>query len=212
MPVTPDPNAPSSIYKVELYSEVNGVFCRNTFHVWLNVPVSDAALVSIRFDTVMLPSIQQVTSAYVTFLRSQTTLVTGNYPDAWTTFYDNKFGNVAAIPADPRLCVYWHLRSNVAPSEHYTGGNFLSGIPSNYVQGAPKLNEAGVLAHRNALDFLVSTLGKNPTDPFLRWGIFSRTLFVANPNAPWFWFQPISNGYVRNRVASLRTRRPRGPF
>jgi hypothetical protein len=67
-------------------------------------------------------------------------------------------------------------------------------------------------AHKQLADSLVVFFGKNGTNPYLHWGVFSRRLHAEHPEDEIFYWFPVTKVYIRPLLSMLRTRRLRPPF
>jgi hypothetical protein len=205
-------NPASAIYRSEYYYVVRGIMCRNSFHHYTEVPAGRAEFINQQVLSKMIVPILELQSAYITPIQLTTTLVTGNFQDSYAYFMQTESGLIAATAEDPRLGVYVKIETSAGARDHFTGGCNIAGIPQNWTQNAPVLEDAGRTAFRNKFDFMVTQIGAGNNASPIKWVVFSRTLFEANPNDPGFWSERVSHIGVRRYLLSLRTRRPRPDF
>ncbi len=202
-------NPASAIYRTEYYYVVRGVMCRNSFHHYTEVPAGRAEFINQQVLSKMISPILELQSAYITPIQLRTTLVTGNFQDSYAHFFQTETGLIAATPEDPRLGVYVKIETAAGARDHFTGGCNIAGIPQNWTQDSPVFHEQGVNSFRNKFDLMVTQIGAGNNASPLKWVVFSRTLFEANPNDPGFWSERVSHVGVRRLLLSLRTRRLR---
>lgn len=202
-------NPAAAIYRTEYFYLVRGVMCRNSFHHYTEVPAAGAMYVNQMVFSKMIVPIFEVQSAYITPVQLVTSLQTGNFPDSYAYFFAGETGLVAATPCDPRLGAYIKIQTDAFAREHYSGGCNLTGLPQSWTMDSPVLHDAGVTAIRNLFDLFVTTMGKGNNASVIKWVVYSRTLFEANPNDPTFWSERVSHIGVRRQLLTLRTRRPR---
>jgi len=202
-------NPASAIYRTQYYYSVRGVLCRNSFHHYTEVPGAGAMYVNQQVLSKMIVDLLEVQSAYIAPIQLTTSLLTGNFQDSYAHFFQGETGGIAATPEDARLGVYIKIETDHIARDHFTGGVNIAGIPQNWTIDSPVLHSEGVTRFRNLFDNYVARMGAGNNAALIKWVVFSRTLFEANPLDPQFWSQRVSHCGVRRWLLSLRTRRPR---
>lgn len=202
-------NPAGAIYRTEYFYLSRGIMCRNSFHHYTELPGAGAQFINQQVFARMVVPIFGVQSAYITPVQLVTSLQTGNFPDSYAHFFTGETGLIAATPSDPRLgCLIKH-ETDAFAREHYTGATNLGGLPQNWTQDSPVFHDSGVIAVRNLFDSFVAGMGKGNNASSIKWVVYSRTLFEANPSDPQFWSERISHIGVRRQLVTLRTRRPK---
>lgn len=199
-------------YEVEVVYRVNDIFCRNVFHFIAKIPGATSTSVVEFFDANFTDSIRLLMSSEVTFIQSRGWLLNDPIADSYSKFHEGKIGNRPVSAIDPRICIYVNLRGTPNRGNFSNGGLFISGIGSDWAQQAPKVVQDVQHAFQLVIDNLVASFGAVNNVAPLRWGILSRRIKSDPSKQLLDYFFPVSEAHVRPYFASLRTRRPRGPF
>jgi hypothetical protein len=202
----------NDIYLVEVISNLNGVFCRNTFHFKVTFPAGNAQWLTEYFHANFFEPLQHLSGFDLQYLAIRSTLISQPLADNYIMELDQEFGKHPATCIDPRLSISWSIKGDHAPSKNSSGRLFLPGVPADWAQQPPKVVGNGIDAHTQVSENLQVFFGKNGVNPFLHWGVFSKRNHAEHPDDEIFFWFPVTKVYVRALLSSLRTRRLRPPF
>lgn len=202
----------NDLYEVEMITNVHGIFCRNVFHFIPKFPTADSTWVVDQFKTNFVEVHKHVFSAYATYVEVKAKLMNDPVADSYSFLYEGDAGLFPAESIDPRLCLYVRLWGTPNRGQHSQGGLYFSGVTQDIAQQQPRVSEVGLSRWQQILDAWVAFFGFDSGASLLKWVILSKRI-KDSPNMTILDYTfPVREARIRGYLASLRSRRPRGPF